>query len=184
MKVFIASSASENIGGKYLDLADELADYLASLGFDLLFGAASYSMMGSCYKKFTSHKRKVYAYTVPKYKKDFKKLPKAKCVLVNDTLLRFKKLYFRSDLIVILPGGIGTLAEFASSVEEYRASKGNKKIILVNYNNFYDNLLDWLKSGQNKGFVEKDLKNCYEVVNNIEEFKKVVTNFMEKSDNI
>ena len=117
-------------------------------------------------------------------RKDFKRLPRAKCVLVSDTLLRFRKLYFRSDLIVILPGGIGTLAEFASSVEEYRASLGNKKIILVNYDNFYDNLLDWLSSGQRKGFVEKDLKNCYSVVNTLDEFEKELNKFMEKSDRL
>ena len=178
MKVFIASSASKDIGGKYLDLADEISESLAQKGFDLFFGAANYSMMGVCYKKFSKYKKKIYAYTVPKYKKDLKKLPKAKCVLVPDTLLRFRKLYFRSDLIVILPGGIGTLAEFTSAVEEYRASRGNKKIILVNYNNFYDDLLNWLESCQRKGFVEKDLKECYEVVNNIKEFDQVVTEFL------
>ena len=180
MKVFIASSASENIKEKYLELACLISKFLAENNFDLLFGAANYSMMGSCYKEFSKRKRKVYAYTVPIYKKDFKKLPKAKCVLVPDTLLRFRKLYFRSDLIVILPGGIGTLAELMSSIEEYRSSFGNKKIILVNYNNYYDFILDWISAGIKKGFISSNIKEYFSIVTNLEEFKNIIIDFIEK----
>jgi len=130
MKVFIASAANLDIDDKYLKVASDVSEVFAKNNFDLLFGAGHYSMMGMCYKMFNKYKRKIYAYTVPKWERDFKKLPKAKCVKVSDTLLRFRKLYFRADIIVILPGGIGTLAEFASAVEEYRTSGGNKRILL------------------------------------------------------
>ncbi len=182
MKVFIASAANLNISEKYYILADEISEYLAVMGFDLLFGAANYSMMGTCYKRFTKHKRKVYAYTVPKYKKDFGRIPKAKCVLVSDTLLRFKKLYFRSDLIVILPGGIGTLAEFTSAIEEYRASFGNKKIILVNYNNYYDTILEWFKEAERKGFISKGLRDYFDIVTNLDEFKLSVEEYLKENE--
>ena len=129
MKVFIASAANLDLEEKYLELARNVSEVFAKNNFDLLFGAGHYSMMGECYKVFTKFKRKVYAYTVPKWERDFLKLPKAKCVKVSDTLLRFRKLYFRSDVIVILPGGIGTLAEFTCAVEEFRSSGGNKRIV-------------------------------------------------------
>lgn len=181
MKVFIACASNEDINKVYYDLAEQISENLAIRGFDLFYGAASYSMMGICYKVFTKHKRKVYAYTVPKYKKDLKKLPKATCVLVPDTLLRFRKLYFKSDLIVILPGGIGTLAEFAAALEEYRTSGGNKKIILVNYNHYFDTIIKWLKEAQRKKFINKDLKDCYSVVSNLEEFNNAVDNYLNRN---
>ncbi len=173
MKVFIASAYSTK-EKEYLDLASEVSNVFATRGFDLMFGAANESMMGACYKAFIENNRKVYACTVPKYERDFKKIPKAKCIRVNDTLLRFKKLYFGSDYTVILPGGIGTLAEFTCALEEYRASLGNKKIILMNYKGFYNNIIDWMKDNIKTGFISKDLFSQFVIVNEVKEIEKIL----------
>ncbi len=181
MKVFIASAANIDIDEKYIELASNVSEIFAKKNFDLLFGAANYSMMGACYKIFSKYKRKIYAYTVPKYEKDFKRLPKAKCVKVDDTLLRFKKLYFRSDVIVILPGGIGTLAEFSSAVEEFRASGGNNKIILMNYEGYYDGLIKWMKDNIETGFFKDDLSNCFDLVSSIEELEEILDRYIKNN---
>lgn len=177
MKVFIASAANEQIDNKYKELASNVSELFAKKNFDLMFGAANYSMMGECYKIFSKLKRKVYAYTCPKYERDFKKLKKAKCVRVPDTLERFRKLYFRSDFVIILPGGIGSLAEFSSAVEEYRASGGNKRIILFNFEGYYDGLINWIKDNIETGFFIDDLSDCYDIVSSIEELESIVDNY-------
>lgn len=180
MKVFIASAYSTKLE-EYLKLASDVSKVFAIRNFDLLFGAANESMMGACYKEFIKHNRKVYAYTVPKYERDFKKIPKAKCIKVKDTLLRFKKLYFASDCIVILPGGIGTLAEFTCSLEEYRASLGNKKIILVNYNGFYDKIIKWMKDNIDTGFISSDLFNQFVIVKKVAEIEKILNEDLKEN---
>ena len=178
MKVFIASAASRDIDEKYLNLASEISEIFAKNNFDLLFGAGYYSMMGSCYKSFVKYKRKIYAYTIPKWERDFKRIPKAKCVKVDDTLLRFRKLYFRSDFILILPGGIGTIAEFVSAVEEFRSSGGNKRIVLYNYEGYYDGLINWMKDNIDKRFFVDDLSDCYDVVSSLEELEDIVNKYI------
>ena len=177
MKVFIASAANLDLEEKYLELARNVSEVFAKNNFDLLFGAGHYSMMGECYKTFTKYKRKVYAYTVPKWERDFKKLPKAKCVKVSDTLLRFRKLYFRSDIIVILPGGIGTLAEFTCAIEEFRSSGGNKRIVLYNLDGYYDDVIEWMKKNIETKFFKNDLSDCYQVVSNLKELESIVEKF-------
>lgn len=177
MKVFIASAANLEIDEKYLKLATDVSEVFAKNNFDLLFGAGHYSMMGNCYKVFAKFKRKIYAYTVPKWERDFKKIPKAKCVKTSDTLLRFRKLYFASDITIILPGGIGTVAEFCSAVEEYRSSGGNKRIILFNYEGYYNGLINWMKDNIHTGFFIDDLSDCYTIVSNIEELEQIVSNY-------
>ena len=102
MKVFIASAANLDIDEKYMNAARDVSEVFAKNNFDLLFGAGYYSMMGECYKIFKKYNRKIYAYTVPKWEKDFKRIPKAKCVKTSDTLLRFRKLYFASDVEPVL----------------------------------------------------------------------------------
>ena len=177
MKVFIASAANIDIDEKYLKVASDVSEVFASNNFDLLFGAGYYSMMGECYKVFKKYKRKMYAYTVPKWERDFKRIPKARCVRTSDTLLRFRKLYFRADVIVILPGGIGTLAEFASAVEEYRSSGGDKRIILYNFDGYYDGLINWLKDNIETRFFVDDFSDCFDVVSSIDELKNIVDNY-------
>lgn len=177
MKVFIASAANLDLEEKYLELARNVSEVFAKNNFDLLFGAGHYSMMGECYKVFTKYKRKVYAYTVPKWERDFKKLPKAKCVKVSDTLLRFRKLYFRSDVIVILPGGIGTLAEFTCAIEEFRSSGGNKRIILFNLDGYYDDVILWMKKNIETKFFKNDLSDCYEIISSVKELESIVENY-------
>lgn len=173
MKVFIASAYSTKLE-EYLKLASDVSEVFASRKFDLMFGAANESMMGACYKAFVKYNRKIIACTVPKYEKDFKKIPKAKCIKVKDTLLRFKKLYFESDYTVILPGGIGTLAEFTCALEEFRASLGNKKIILVNYNGFYDKIIKWMKENIETGFISKDLFEQFIIIKKVNEIERII----------
>lgn len=177
MKVFIASAANREIDEKYLKLASDVSEVFAQNNFDLLFGAGYYSMMGECYKIFKKYDRKIYAYTVPKWERDFKRIPKAKCVKTSDTLLRFRKLYFASDIVVILPGGIGTLAEFSSAVEEYRSSGGNKRIILFNYQGYYDGLINWMKQNIETKFFLDDLSDCYDIITEVDELKGIVEKY-------
>ena len=177
MKVFIASAANKDIDEEYLELAKNISEVFAKNSFDLLFGAGYYSMMGECYKVFKKYKRKIYAYTVPKWEKDFKRIPKAKCIKANDTLLRFRKLYFASDIMIVLPGGIGTIAELTSAIEEYRSSGGNKRIILYNHEEYYDGLINWMKGNIQTGFFKDDLSDCYAIVSSIEEVEEVITTF-------
>lgn len=177
MKVFIASSANEQIDKKYKDLARNVSNIFAKYGFDLMFGAANYSMMGECYREFVKYNRKIYAYTVPKYESDFEDLPEATCYKVDDTLIRFQKLYFNSDFIVILPGGMGTLAEFFSAIEEYRASLGNYKIILYNYEGYYDGIIDWMQQNVETGFFKEDFNLRYKMISDLETLEKIVNDF-------
>ncbi len=180
MNVFIATSSSKIIDPKYLTLAREASKFLTKRNLDLVFGAASYSMMGECYHAFAEEGRDIEAFTVEKYKDDLKELPKAHTHLVNDTLVRFKWMYNISDIILILPGGIGTIAEFASALEEYRSEDKKKLILLYNYEGFYDEIIKWLGSAKNLGFISGELFDDFKIVNNLEELKIYVDEFMNE----
>lgn len=179
MNVFIASSASKNIDEKYLLMARETSDYLASIGLNLVFGGANFSMMGECFKKFIEYNRNVEAFTVKMYENDLKELVGANCHLVDDTLVRFKDMYDLSDIILILPGGIGTLAELASALEEYRSNKDRKLIIIYNQDGYYSKIFEWMNQNINTGFLSQTLNNDFKVVENLENLKMYVEEFME-----
>jgi len=180
MEVFIATSSSNTIDPKYLKLARECSKFFTSRDFNLVFGGANFSMMGECYNAFAEEGKNIQAFTVEKYSDDLKGLPKAECKLVSDTLVRFKWMFDISQVIVLLPGGIGTLAEFASALEEYRTVDSNKLIILYNFEGFYDKIINWMGSAKEGGFLSESLFNDFKIVNTQEELKVVVDEFLEE----
>ena len=109
MNVLILSSASTDIDPYYVDVARKVSNYLANNGFDLVFGGASFSMMGACYQEFVNAGRDVYAFTTLKYKDDLDNLPNAKHYVRETTFDMKKAMFENSDLIGVLPGGYGTL---------------------------------------------------------------------------
>ena len=179
MNVFIASSASKLIDDSYLKIARETSEYLADKGFDLVFGGASFSMMGECFKTFLAKGRNIEAFTVKAYEDDLKKLVGANCHLVEDTLVRFKKMYDLADIILILPGGIGTLAELASALEEYRSNNEEKLIIIYNQEGYYDYFFKWIDENIDRGFLISDIKKDYKVINDLDSFKENIEKYME-----
>ena len=136
-------------------------------------------MMGECFKKFIEHDRNVEAFTVEMYKNDLESLEGANCHLVDDTLVRFKEMYDLSDIILILPGGIGTLAELASALEEYRSNKEHKLIMIYNKDGFYSKIFEWMNQNINEGFLSQTLNNDFKVVEDLDSLKMYVEEFME-----
>lgn len=183
MEVFIASSSSNTIDPKYLQLARTTSKFFTSRNFDLVFGGANFSMMGECYHAFAEEGKQIEAFTVEKYADDLKGLPKANCHLVSDTLVRFKWMFDISEVIVILPGGIGSLAEFTCCLEENRTFHNKKLVILYNFEGFYDKIIDWMKEATSSGFLSESLFNDFKIIKNNEELKIIVDEYLEELEN-
>ena len=170
MKVLIISSASTEIDPYYCSIARSISNYLARNGCDLVFGASSTSMMGVCYDEFIKQGREVYAFTTEKYQDDLKNLDDA-YHYINETTFDMKKGMFEtSDLIVVLPGGIGTISELLSYVEENRSNDKDIPIEIYDENGYFKPLIETLKSMKSKGFISSDLNNLFTISHNKEEF--------------
>ena len=184
MKVFIGCSAEVSIDKKYIDLAYHVSRMFYNRKYDLIYGAASFSMMGKCYDVFAddlfNSANNIYAYTVKKYEDDIENLDKAKCFIEEDCFTRTGNMYKLADIILILPGGLGSLAEFAICLEQLRTFEDNKKIILFNQDGYYDKLLEWYNAGVEKKFIKPTMTEYFTVVNNIESLLLETAQFEEK----
>ncbi len=180
MEVFIATANSNVINPKYLTLARETAKFFTSRNFNLVFGGANYSMMGECYNAFAEEGKDIEAFAVEKYEKDLEGLPKAEVKVVSDTLVRFKWMYDLAEVVLILPGGIGTLAEFMSALEEYRSLDKKKLILVYNYEGFYDKILSWLKDYEQEKFISSEVWDYFKIITNHDELKLYVDEYLEE----
>lgn len=161
MKIMIGCSSRSEISPKYLKLADSVSKKCAELGFELCFGAASTGMMGECAKNISS----VYSYTVSKYVDDLKNINSKEEFILDTTFDRTKEMFYDSDIIILLPGGTGTLAEVFGILEENRSIDNPKRVVLLNFDGYYDPII-------------RMIDNCIELnfnSANIYDFIKVVT---------
>jgi len=180
MNVMIISSSNEKIDDYYKSIARSVSGYLSKCCFDLVFGASSNSMMGICYEEFIKQNRNIYAFTTEKYLDDLKNLPNS-YFSINETTFDMKKAMFEnSDLIVALPGGIGTVSEILSFIEENRSNNKDVPIVVYDEDNYYQKLFDMFKDMSDKNFITEDIEKYICITHNVDEFRYAIDNYIFK----
>jgi len=180
MNVLILSSASTDIDPYYISIAKGISKYLAENEFDLVFGAAAHSMMGVCYYEFIRHNRIVYAFTTEKYQNDLENLKQAKHFIRQTTFEMKKSMFENSDLVVVLPGGIGTLSELLSYVEENRSNNKDIPIEIYDEDGYYQKLFEMLEFMKEKKFVSGDITNLVSISHDKYEFQEHINKYLVK----
>jgi hypothetical protein len=76
---------------------------------------------------------------------------------------RQSKLIQLADVLLVLPGGFGTLYECLETITKNQIREISKKIIIFNYNHIYDHLLAQIEVLQREGFVKNTVES-YNIV--------------------
>ena len=79
-----------------------------------------------------------------------------------------------SDILVALPGGIGTMDEIFHTLAEASLGYHAKKLILYNVNGFYAPLLEMIEMLRQRHFVRKSLERHLLAARNFEELKNLL----------
>lgn len=166
----IGCSSRDGVDEKYLSLAESIAKQCNEMGYDLVFGAASTGMMGRCYRNFDT----VSSYTVEKYVEDLANIPSKEQYVLETTFDRTKQMFCDADIIVILPGGTGTLAEIFSILEENRSISNPKNYILFNYDHYYDSVLQMINTCVQNHFNDESIYDYFQVVSCEEELFQII----------
>ena len=176
--VTIITSSNNNNNDYYKELASRVSNYLASSGFNLSFGGCSTSMMGITYNEFVKQNRKVNAYTTIKYQDDLSVLDKATGIVCETTFDLKKQLFENSDIIVVLPGGIGTYSEVLSFIEEKRSNDKNIPIEIYDEDGYYLPLIETLKIIELKKFSDDSIYSMFNISHDLEEFKEHIESYL------
>lgn len=83
----------------------------------------------------------------------------------KDVILR------ESDILVALPGGVGTLDEVFHVVAAATIGYHSKRVVLYNIDGFWDGLLAVLNQMEAQGFIRRPLENFLNVANTFDELK-------------
>jgi predicted Rossmann-fold nucleotide-binding protein len=138
MNIFVGTSSQTKIAAKYFKIVEDLTSSLARIpNLNLVFGADKDGLMGVVYENFKKNKKEITGVTIPKYQEQFKDLECNKEIVAPTTMERFKEIYEHSDILLYLPGGIGTYTELLNALEEKRTTNDKKLIIIYNEDFFF-----------------------------------------------
>ena len=147
MNLFIASTAKENVNQDLLKEVSNLINEIAKIPkVNLVFGAYHKGLMKVSYDAFSNNKKDIIGVITEYDKKNCKNEKYTKEIVVKTSTER--------DLLLFLPGGIGTLSELFSSIEE-RKNGVKKKIIIYNYKFFFTPILEELYNLYREGFIDE-----------------------------
>lgn len=176
MRIFVGCSASDYIPKKYFDDCKIFLEELFKNGYDLVYGACNEGIMGLSYDIACNYNREVIGIYPEVYKN---KSNNINCTKVHrDTISeRTNDLINFSDILLFLPGGIGTIYELFSAIEFKRAGEFNKPIIIYNSCGYYDKMLDLLELTYNEDFALRIVEENYYVCDNASDAIKYVESF-------
>jgi len=152
LAVFCGSKNGNN--PVYINHAKELGKLLAKKNITLIYGGGSTGIMGAVADAMMENHGKVIG-IITKKLVDWEHQHKGitDLSIVDDMHIRKQRMYDLCDAAVILPGGVGTLDEFFEMVTWNQLSIHDKKIYIINSDNFFDFLLKHIQQMEKQGFL-------------------------------
>lgn len=176
MKIFVGCSSRNDIPGKYYEDCKLLLDLLLKDN-DLVFGAFYGGLMGLSYDIALKNNNKVIGICPEVYKHDFNNLKCNSEIIAKSVNERTEKVINESDILLFIPGGIGTIYELYVALECKRCHEFDKPIIIYNSNGFYDKLFEFMEVIYNEKFASVSDKNLYFLSNDKDEILSFINKY-------
>lgn len=150
--VFCASS--DALEARYLDLAVQAGHLAAHKGWRVVYGGAKGGMMGALANSALSQGGEVIG-VIPEVLGPQERAHNglSELYVVPDMHARQKKMADLADGFLVLPGGLGTLAEFFEIVTWKAIGLHAKPIVLLNAFGYWNALDEQMRQAQNQGFL-------------------------------
>ncbi|MCC6598851.1 MAG: TIGR00730 family Rossman fold protein [Alphaproteobacteria bacterium] len=161
--VFCASSAF--VEEKYRNLGVEMGEICAKNGWRLIYGGARGGIMGAMADAALASGGEVEG-IIPEIlgPQERAHAGLTRLHIVPDMHTRQKKMADLADGFVVLPGGIGTLAEFFEIITWKSIGLHQKPVVIINTYGFWDDLLQMIEKCGRERFMHKESAQMYDVL--------------------
>src|SRR5678816_1651381 len=160
----------------YTQAAQQFGTALTREGFDLVFGGGGVGLMGEVALSVSKGGGKVLG-IIPGFLRHLEPpLEVSSQIVITDSMNERKaRMFAASDGFAILPGGIGTLDEFAEVLTGAQLRQHAKPIVLINIKDYFAPLRALLDHFVAHGFAGAGINSLYEVAPTVEDAIKIFT---------
>lgn len=155
--ICVFCGSSRGADAKYARAAEALADELARRSIDLVYGGGNIGLMGLLADRMLQHGRHVVG-VIPEA---LRRLEVAHAGLPDLRVVasmheRKALMADLADGFVALPGGLGTIEELFEILTWRQLGIHGKPIGLLEVDEFFQPLLDWLQHSVREGFIRPE----------------------------
>jgi uncharacterized protein (TIGR00730 family) len=155
MNICVFCSAYD-VDKKYVTAAKDLARLIAKNGHHLVWGGSDTGIMRVMAEGVKEGGGKIYGVSV-KHLRTLASKSADEMIIAKDMGVRKALMLARSDAVVMLPGGLGTLDEVTDVLELKKHKHHTKPIVALNTDNFYQGLKMQLDRIKAEGFIKVDM---------------------------
>jgi uncharacterized protein (TIGR00730 family) len=178
MNICVFCASSDAIPKQYFESANLLAEKIAARGHALVYGGAKVGLMGLLARTVTEYGGKVIGVMPERiFEKNLDQKGITEFIVTKDMHSRKQKLEELADAFVVLPGGLGTIEEFAEVLTLKQLEYHSKPIVVINTDGFYDRLFEFFEIMGEQKFSKPDYSKLYDVVENIDDALRLIENY-------
>lgn len=179
--ICVYCSSSDSLDEIFYDEAETLGYLLAKNGYNVVYGGSKLGLMYKVSKTAKDNGSKVIG-VMPEKLYDLGVSEKFcdEFYLTEGMRERKAKLDEKSDGIIALAGGFGTLEELAEMIVQKQLCYNKKPIVILNTAGFYDDLLRFFEKIIYKKFANQNAKKLYFIANSPVEAVEYLKNYKEE----
>jgi hypothetical protein len=174
-RIVVYAASSNRVDGIYLNTAERIGRELVKNGFGIVYGGGKVGLMGRLATGALSEGGKIYG-VIPDFMMELElgNNEITELLIVNSMHERQKKMIELSDAAVVLPGGSGTFMEFFELISWKRLGLVIHPIILLNINDYFNNLLLMLHKAVEEKFMTHEHLRLWNVATDVNEAIKIL----------
>lgn len=166
--ICVFCSASTQVSDYYKDCATQVGTALAKAGKRLVYGGGSRGLMGACADAAMAAGGEVVG-VIPQFLYDIEVANNniTNLIVVEDMHNRKMEMFSRSDAILVLPGGFGTLEEMLEVITWKQLRQHDKPIIIGNINNFWDSFIAMIAQLKREKFLHSYREDMFVIAQDV-----------------
>lgn len=168
-------SASEEIHPLFFEKANELGVWMGQNKKTLVYGGANLGLMECVAKAAKEHGATIMGVVPTKLEEQGAVSDLLDVTFRTDNLSERKDVIVReSDIMIALPGGVGTLDEVFHVMASASIGYHSKKVVFYNVDGFWNPMLNLFEHLNTTRFARRSLDHYYEVANDLDELIKLL----------
>lgn len=169
-RVTVYASSSSALADSYYDAAARLGTVLGKAGFTIVYGGGGVGLMGAMANNALAEGAHVHG-VIPEFLNTVEHghAGLSRLDVVEDMRERKHRMLLKSDAVVTLPGGSGTFEEVFEAITLKRLGDFLGPIVMVNTNNYFDRLVDFMAHSVNERFMSERHLEMWSVVDQPEQ---------------
>lgn len=164
MKNILVFCSAQDVSDIYINPSREFAELIAKNGYALVWGGSDRGLMKLVSSTVQDQGGKIIGVSMA-FLENKAKEGADEMIIEKNIAERKATMLKRSDAIVVLVGGLGTLDEFTEMLSLKVLGVHNKPIVILNTAGFYNDLLNQVSKMGKEGFMNRPIQEVVHFAN-------------------